>query len=66
VRLIVGVVWPGSRVLDGHFATGRHAMALPKEPQAALASARTIAEEAKREGLVRAAIKRAALRGVVE
>ena len=54
---------PGFRVLDGRFATDRQAMALPKGRDLGLAYARKFVEDAKSEGLVKAAIERAGLRG---
>jgi polar amino acid transport system substrate-binding protein len=56
---------PGSRVLDGRFVAERVAMAIPKGRDAGLAYARKFIEDAKSEGLVRAAIERAGLRGAV-
>lgn len=57
--------FPGSRVLDGRFATERVAMAIPKGRDAGLAYARKFIEDAKSERLVKAAIERAGLRGAV-
>ena len=57
---------PGSRVLDGRFATEQHAMAIPKGRDPGMAYARKFVEDAKAEGLVKAAVKRAGLRGAVE
>ena len=56
---------PGSRVLDGHFATDQEAIALPKGRDLGMGYARKFVEDAKSEGLVKAAIERAGLRGVV-
>ena len=56
---------PGSRVLDGGFATEQVAMAIPKGREFGMAYVRKFVEEAKSEGLVTAAIERAGLRGVV-
>ena len=56
---------PGSRVLDGRFATERQAMAIPKGPGLGMAYARKFVEDAKSEGLVKAAIERVGLRGAV-
>lgn len=56
---------PGSRVLDGRFAAPRVAMAIPKGRDAGLAYARKFIEDAKSEGLVKAAIERTGLRGAV-
>ncbi len=57
---------PGSRVLDGRFATEQQAMAVPKGRDFGMAYARKFIEEAKSEGLVKAAVTRAGLRGAVE
>jgi polar amino acid transport system substrate-binding protein len=56
---------PGSRVLDGRPGIDPHAMALPKGRAPGLAYARRYIEDAKSEGLVKAAIDRAGMRGVV-
>ena len=56
---------PGSRVLDGRFATEQQAMAVPKGRNLGMAYARKFIEDAKSEGLVKAAIERAGLRGTV-
>lgn len=56
---------PGSRVLDGGFATEQVAMAIPKGREFRMAYVRKFVEDAKSEGLVKAAIERAGLRGVV-
>jgi polar amino acid transport system substrate-binding protein len=56
---------PGSRVLDGRPGIDPHAMAMPKGRDAGLAYARKFIEEAKSQGLVAAAIKRAGIRGAV-
>lgn len=56
---------PGFRVLDGRFATERQAMAIPKVRDLGMAYARKFVEDAKSEGLVKAAIERAGLRGAV-
>ena len=55
----------GSRVLDGGFATEQVAMAIPKGREFGVAYVRKFVEDAKSEGLVKAAIERAGLRGVV-
>ena len=57
---------PGSRVLDGRPGTEEQALAIPKgrDPAAAI-YVRQFVEEAKRQGLVRQAIERAGIRGVV-
>jgi polar amino acid transport system substrate-binding protein len=56
---------PGSRVLDGRPGVDPHAMAMPKGRDLGVAYARRFIEDAKSEGLVKAAIDRAGLRGVV-
>jgi len=55
----------GSRVLDGRPGIDPHAMAMPKGRDLGVAYARRFIEDAKSEGLVKAAIERAGLRGVV-
>jgi polar amino acid transport system substrate-binding protein len=54
---------PGSQVLDGRPGVDPHAMALPKGRDPAVAYARQFIEEAKSNGLVKAAIERAGIRG---
>jgi len=56
---------PGYRVLDGRFATDPVAMAMPKGRDLGMAYARKFVEDAKSEGLVKAAVERAGVRGVV-
>ncbi|KWR79297.1 transporter substrate-binding domain-containing protein [Cupriavidus sp. IDO] len=56
---------PSSRVLDGQLGIDPHAMAMPKGRGPGVAYARQFIEDAKSEGLVKAAIERAGLRGVV-
>ena len=56
---------PGYRVLDGRFGTDRLAMAIPKGRDLGMAYARKFVEDANSEGLVKAAIERAGLRGAV-
>lgn len=56
---------PGSRVLDGRPGVDPHAMAMPKGRDAGVAYARKFIEDAKSEGVVKAAVERAGLRGVV-
>jgi polar amino acid transport system substrate-binding protein len=56
---------PGSRVLAGHYATDPLAMAIPKGRDIGALYARKFIEDAKSEGLVKAAIERAGLRGAV-
>jgi polar amino acid transport system substrate-binding protein len=56
---------PGSRVLDGRPGIDPHAMAMPKGRDLGVAYARRFIEDAKAEGLVKAAVERVGLRGVV-
>ena len=56
---------PASRILDGRFAAERLAMAIPKGRGAAMAYARRFVQEAKAQGLVKAAIEQAGARGAV-
>jgi polar amino acid transport system substrate-binding protein len=56
---------PGSRVLDGRPGVDPHAMVIPKGRDAGLAYARRFIADAKSEGLVKAAIERAGIRGAV-
>lgn len=56
---------PGSRVLDGRFASERVAMAIPKGRDAGLAFARRFIEDVKASGQVKAAVERSGARGVV-
>jgi polar amino acid transport system substrate-binding protein len=55
----------GSRVLDGRPGIDPHAMAMSKGRDPGVAYARRFIEDAKSEGLVKAAIDRAGLRGVI-
>ena len=56
---------PGSRVLEGRFGGEEAALAVPKGRQLGVAYARQFVDEAVSEGLVKAAIDRAGLRGVI-
>jgi polar amino acid transport system substrate-binding protein len=56
---------PDSRVLDGRWGVERHAIAIPKGRDGGMAFLRKFTEDVKSEGLVRAAIARAGLRGTV-
>ncbi len=56
---------PGSRVLDGRPGIDPHAMAMPKGRDLGVAYARQFIEDAKSEGLVKAAIESAGIRGAV-
>jgi polar amino acid transport system substrate-binding protein len=55
---------PGSRVLDDRPGIDPHAMAIPKGRDLGVAYARQFIEDAKSEGLIKAAVERAGLRGV--
>ena len=57
---------PGARVLDGRWGLERHAVAIPKGRDAGLAFVRKFAADVKAEGLVKAAVQRAGLRGTTE
>lgn len=56
---------PGSRVLDGRPGIDPHAMVMPKGRSPGLEYARRFIEDAKSEGIVKGAIAKAGLRGVV-
>jgi len=54
---------PGSKVLDGRWGIERHAIAIPKGREQAMAFVRQFTNEMKSEGVVGTAIARAGLRG---
>ena len=56
---------PGSRVLEGRFATEYLAMAIPKGRDTGVAYARRFIEQARSEGVLKAAVERAEVRGAV-
>jgi len=56
---------PGSRVLDGRFGSTPLAIAVPKGRDPGMTYARRFVENAKSEGLVKAAIEKAGIRGAV-
>jgi polar amino acid transport system substrate-binding protein len=56
---------PGSKVLDGRWGVERHAIAIPKGRDQAMAFVTKFTADAKSEGLVKAAVERAGLRGAV-
>jgi polar amino acid transport system substrate-binding protein len=56
---------PGSRVLDGRPGIDPHAMAMPKGRDPGVVYARKFVEDAKSEGLVKAAIERVGMRGAL-
>jgi len=57
--------FPGSRVLDGRPGIDPHVMAIPKGRDAGAAYARKFVENAKSQGLVKAAIERVEMRGAL-
>jgi len=57
---------PGSRVLDGRIGVDEVAIALPKGREAGMAYVRKYIDDAKSEGLIKAAVQRAGLRGAVD
>jgi polar amino acid transport system substrate-binding protein len=57
---------PGSRVLDGRWGVERHAIAIPKGREAGLEFLKTFTSDITAAGLVRDAIGRAGLKGVLE
>lgn len=56
---------PGSRVLDGRWGIERHAIAIPKGREQAMAFVRQFTIEMKSKGVIGAAITRAGLRGAI-
>lgn len=56
---------PGSRILDGRPGIDPHAMVMPKGRNLGVAYARQFIEDVKSDGLLKAAIEKAGLRGVV-
>ncbi len=57
---------PGSRVLPGRWGLEHFAAGIPKGREAGMPFVRKFTEEAKAEGVVRAAVQRAGIRGTVE
>jgi polar amino acid transport system substrate-binding protein len=57
---------PGSRVLDGRIGVDEVAIALPKGREAGMAYVGKYIDDAKSEGLIKAAVQRAGLRGAVD
>jgi polar amino acid transport system substrate-binding protein len=55
---------PGSRVLEGRFAVEQNSIGVPKGHHVAAAYVRRFVDAAKSEGLVKAAIERAGIRGL--
>ena len=56
----------GSKVLDGRWGLERHAIAIPKGREAGLDYLRKFTDAIKAEGLVKAAVSRAGLRGTAQ
>lgn len=56
---------PGAKVLDGHWGVERHAIAIPKGRDQGRAFVEEFTKDVKSEGLVKAAIARAGLRGAM-
>jgi polar amino acid transport system substrate-binding protein len=56
---------PGSKVLDGQWGVEEHAVAIPKGRKQGMAFVQKFSQDVKAEGLVKAAIERAGLRGTV-
>jgi polar amino acid transport system substrate-binding protein len=57
---------PGSRVLDGRIGVDEVAIAIPKGREAGMPYVKKYVEDAKSEGLIKAAIERAVLRGAAD
>lgn len=57
---------PGSRVLDGRIGADEVAIAVPKGREMGMAYVRKYIEDAKSEGLIKAAVQRAGLRGTAD
>jgi polar amino acid transport system substrate-binding protein len=57
---------PGSRVLDGRIGVDEVAIALPKDRESGMAYVRKYIEDVKAEGLIKAAVQRAGLRGAAD
>jgi polar amino acid transport system substrate-binding protein len=57
---------PGSRVLDGRIGVDEVAIALPKGRETAMPYLRKFIEDARYEGLIKAAVQRAGLRGAAD
>jgi len=57
---------PGSRVLDGRIGVDEVAIALPKGREAGMAYLHQYVEQAKSQGLVKAAVQRSGLRGAAD
>ena len=57
---------PGSKVLDGRIGVDEVAIAVPKGRETGMAYVRKYIEDAKSEGLIKAAVQRAGLRGAAD
>jgi polar amino acid transport system substrate-binding protein len=57
---------PGSRVLDGRIGVDEVAVAVPKDRESAMPYLRQYIEDAKSEGLIKAAVERSGLRGATD
>jgi polar amino acid transport system substrate-binding protein len=57
---------PGARALDGRWGLKRHAIAIPKGRDVGMAFVSKFAADAKAEGLLKAAVQMAGLRGAAE
>jgi len=57
---------PGSRVLDGRIGVDEVAIALPKGRESGMVFLKRYIEEARSEGLIKAAVQRAELRGAAD
>jgi len=57
---------PGSRVLDGRIGADEVAIAVPKGRDTGMAYVRKYVEDVKAEGLIKAAVQRAGLRGAAD
>ncbi len=56
----------GRMTADGRWGLERHAIAIPKGHEAALDYLRSFTDAIKKEGLVKAAVSRAGLRGTAQ
>ena len=57
---------PGAKVLDGRWGVEKYAIGIPKGRDQGAAFLRKFTEDVKAEGVVKAAITRAGLRGTAE
>ena len=56
---------PGSKVIEGRWGVERHAIAIPKGRDQGMDFVRKFTDDMRSEGLVKAAIARAGLRGAM-